>query len=194
LQLGQAYHCVALERGVRRNGQLIAGAIQRHLDTLHTIAQQEHLSATCLESLEQAERVVPKRPAPIECVSGYVRQQVRQLDLVQPAFYAMPAHLIPSSYLDRVTSTWTGTQGEPRRALAERLRTPLLESGGALGALSPIEHNQLKHKAQTLAEVLQRSSSNVAGRNGSLSPRNLVNWAKLRPILRCAHIGFRGLT
>jgi hypothetical protein len=84
----------------------------------------------------------------------------------------MHAHLIPSYDLDRVASTRTVTEGEPRRALAERLRTPLFESGGALGALSPMEQNQLKHKAKMLAEVFQRSSSNVEGRNGDLSLRN----------------------
>jgi hypothetical protein len=48
--------------------------------------------------------------------------------------FAMHAHLIPSYYLDRVASTRTVPQGEPLRALAERLRTPLFESGGALGS------------------------------------------------------------
>jgi hypothetical protein len=69
---------------VRRNGQLIAGDSQRHIDTLRTIAQQEHLSATCLERSAKAERVVPKMQATIAFVSGYVRQQVRPLDLGQP--------------------------------------------------------------------------------------------------------------
>ena len=119
-----------------------------HIDTIRTIAQQEHLSETCLERIEKAERVVPKMQATIEFVSGYVRQQVRQLDLAPPVSYAMHAHLIPSYYLDRVASTRTVTAGEPLRALAERLRTPLFEPGGALGALSPMEQNQLKHKAQ----------------------------------------------
>jgi len=41
-----------------------------------------------------------------------------------------------------------------------------------LGALSPIEQNKLKHKAKTLAEVFQRSSANVEGRNGYLSLRH----------------------
>jgi len=44
--------------------------------------------------------------------------------------------------------------------------------GGALGALSPLEQPQLQHQAKTLAEVFQRSSSNVEGRNGYLSLRN----------------------
>jgi hypothetical protein len=170
--IGHAYHCVDLERGVRRNGTLIVGDIQGHLATIRTIAQHEHLSETCLERLEKAERVVPKMQATIEFVSGDVRQQGCQLDLAQPASYAMHAHLIPSYDLDRVASTRTVPQGEPLRALAERLRTPLFESGGALGAVSPMEQNRLKHKAKTLAEVLQRSSSNVEGRNGYLSLRN----------------------
>ena len=157
---------------MRRNGKLIAGDIQQHIDTIRTIAQQEHLSETCLERIEKAERVVPKMQATIEFVSGYVRQQVRQLDLAPTASYAMHAHLIPSYYLDRVASTRTVTAGEPLRALAECLRTPLFEPGGALGTLSPMAQSQLKDKAKTLAEVFQRSSSNVEGRNGYLSLRN----------------------
>ena len=170
--IGHAYHFVDLERGVRRNGQRIAGDIQQHIDTIRTIAQQEHLSETCLERIEKAERVVPKMRATIEFVSSYVRQQVRQLDVTPPQSYATHAHLIPSYYLERVAATRTMTAGEPLRALAERLRTPLSEPGGILGALNTVEQNQLKAKAARLAEVFQRSSSNVEGRNGYLSLRN----------------------
>jgi hypothetical protein len=169
---GHAYHFVDLERGVRRNGKLIAGDIRCHIDTIRTIAQHEHLSPTCLERIEKAERVVPKMQATIEFVSGYVRQQVRQLDLAPPVSYALHAHLIPSYYLDRVASTRTVTAGAPLRALAESLRTPLFEPGGALSTLSPTAQSQLKDTAQTLAEVFQRSSANVEGRNGYLSLRN----------------------
>ena len=69
-----------VERGVRRNGQLIAGDIQQHIATLRTIAHQEGLSAPCLERIAKAERVVPTMQATIECVSGSERQQGRQLD------------------------------------------------------------------------------------------------------------------
>jgi Family of unknown function (DUF6399)/helix-turn-helix, Psq domain len=170
--IGHAYHFVDLDRGVRRNGKLIASDIQAQIDTLRTIAQQEGLRETCLARIEKAGRVVPKMQATIEFVSDYVRQQVRQLDLAPPQAFAMHAHLMPSYYLDRVASTRSMTEGTPLRALAERLRTPLFESGGALGALSPMEQHQLRHKAQTLAEVFQRSSSNVEGRNGYLALRN----------------------
>ena len=101
-----------------------------------------------------------------------MRQHVRQLDLTQPESYAVHAHLLPSYYLERVAATRPMREGTPLRALAERIRTPRCVPGGALSALPPGEQDRLKHKAATLAEVLQRSSSNVEGRNGYLSLRN----------------------
>ena len=170
--IGHAYHFVDLERGVRRNGKLIASDIQEQIDTIRTIAQHEGLRESCLERIEKAERVVPKMRATIEFVSGYVRQQVQQLDLAPPASYALHAHLIPALYLERVAARRTVTAGEPRRALAERMRTPLFESGGVLSQLSVVEQSQLQAEAAKLADVFQRSSSNVEGRNGYLSLRN----------------------
>jgi hypothetical protein len=189
--IGHAYHFVDLERGVRRNGKLIAGDIRQHLDMIRTIAHQEGLSETCLERIAKAERVVPKMQATIEFVSGYVRQQVQQLALAPSQSFAMHAHLIPSYDLDRVASTRTVTQGEPLRTLAEGLRTPLFEPNGAFGMLSPVEQDALKFKAQMLSEVFQRSSSHVEGRNGYLSLRNHqlrgLDHPRKRPCLTAIH-------
>ena len=157
---------------MRRNGHLIASDIQGHIEQIRTVAQQEGLSQSCLERIEKAERVVPKMQATIEFVSRYVRQQVDQLDLAQPASFAMHAKLIPSFYLDRVAQTRTVRAGEPLRELAEQLRAPLFEPGGALSELSPEAQDQLHDEAKRLAAVFQRSSSNVEGRNGYLSLRN----------------------
>jgi len=170
--IGHAYHFVDVERGVRRNGQLIVADIQAQIDTIRTVAQHEGLRQACVDRIDKAQRVVPKMQATIEFVSGYVRQQVRQLDLTPPVSYAMHAHLIPSCYLERVAQTRTVHAGEPLRELAKRLRMPLYEPGGALAALSEAEQSALHQQAQELAEVFQRSSSNVEGRNGYLSLRN----------------------
>jgi hypothetical protein len=170
--IGHDYHFVDLERGVRRNGQLIASDIQEHIKQIRTMAQQEGLSQSCLERIDKAERVVPKMQATIAFVSGYVGQQVAQLDLTPPVSFAMHAKLIPSYYLDRVAQTRSVSNGEPLRELAERLRAPLFEPGGVLCALSPETQGQLHDEAKRLAAVFQRSSSNVEGRNGYLSLRN----------------------
>jgi hypothetical protein len=170
--IGHASHGVDLERGVRRNGPRIAADIQAHIEQVRAIAQHEGLSQRCVERSEKAERVVPNMQATIECVSGYVRQQVDQLDLTQPASFAMHAKRISSYSLDRVAQTRTVRDGEPLRELAERLRAPLVELGGVLSALSPEARDQLHDEATRLAAVFQRSSANVEGRNGSLSLRN----------------------
>jgi hypothetical protein len=170
--IGHAYHFVDLDRGVHRNGKLIVSDIQHQIDTIRTIAQQEGLSQACFDRIEKAERVVPKMQATIEFVSGYVRQQVQQLELTSPQSFAMHARLIPSYYLERVAATRTVTQGQARRVLAERLRTSLFEPDGPLGELSVLQQNHLKAEAAKLAEVFQRSSSHVEGRNGYLSLRN----------------------
>ena len=140
--IGHDYHFVDLERGVRRNGHLIASDIQGHIEQIRTVAQQEALSQSCLERINKAERVVPKMQATIAFVSRYVGQQVAQLDLTPPASFAMHAKLIPSYYLDRVAGTRTVSDGDPRE-LAERLRAPLVEPGGVLSALSPEAQHHL---------------------------------------------------
>jgi hypothetical protein len=170
--MGHDYHFVDLERGVRRNGQLIAADIQEHIEQIRSVAQHEGLSQSCLERIEKAERVVPKMQATIEFVSGYVAQQVAQLDLAPPISFAMHAKLIPSYYLDRVAETRTVSDGDPLRLLAERLRVPLFEPGGVLSVLSHEAQNRLHDEAKRLAAVFQRSSSNVEGRNGYLSLRS----------------------
>jgi hypothetical protein len=101
-----------------------------------------------------------------------VRQQNAQLDLTPPIAFAMHAKLMPSSYLERVAQTRTVGEGEPLRELAQRLRAPLFEPGGVLSQLSAEAQDQLPQQAKTFAEVFQRSSSNVEGRNGYLSLRN----------------------
>jgi hypothetical protein len=105
--------------------------------TIRAVAQHEQPSQQCLDRIDKAERVVPKMQATLEFVSGYVRQQVTQLDLTPPASFAMHARLIPSYYLDRVAQTLSVRDGQPLRKLAQGLRTSLFEPDGALSALSP---------------------------------------------------------
>jgi hypothetical protein len=170
--IGHDYHFVNLERGVRRNGQLIAADMQEHIERIRTVVRQEGLSQSCVERIDKAERVVPKMQGTIEFVSRYVTEQVAQLELTPPTSFVMHAKLIPSYYLDRVAETRSVSDGAPLRDLAERLRTPLFAPGGALSTLSPRAQDYLQDEAQRLAAVFQRSSSNVEGRNGYLSLRS----------------------
>jgi hypothetical protein len=100
-----------------------------------------------------------------------VGQQVAQLDVPPPVSFGMHAKLMPSYYLARVAQTRSGSDGEPLRELAERLRASLLAPGGVLSPLRSEAQDHRQDEAKRLAAVFQRSSSKVAGRNGSLSLR-----------------------
>ena len=140
--IGPADPVVARERGVRRQGKRMAGDRPQHIDPIRPMAHQAPLSATGLERLEHAERVGPTRQTTSACVSGYGRQHVRPREWASTASYALHAHLIPSYALERGASTRTVTAGEPRRALAERLRPPLFEPKGATPAQGPSQHTR----------------------------------------------------
>jgi hypothetical protein len=57
--------------------------------------------------------------------------------------FAMHARLIPAFYIELVAQTRTVSAGEPLRELVKRLRTPLVEPGGAFAALAPTMQRQL---------------------------------------------------
>jgi hypothetical protein len=62
--VGHTYHFVDLDRGVRRNGKLIARDIHKQIDTIRQVARQEGLSESCTERIDKAERIVPKCKRP----------------------------------------------------------------------------------------------------------------------------------
>jgi len=68
---------------------------------------------------------------------------------------------------------------------------PLFEPGGTLSQWRPETQSDLRQQAKELAEVFQRSSSNVEGRNGYLSLRNHqlrgLDWPRKRACLPAMH-------
>jgi len=149
----------------------MASDMQAPIDPMRSVAQHEGRRQRCWERIDKAERVVPKMPGTIACVSRDVAQQGAQLAGTPPVSFAMHAKLIPAYSLDRVAGTRSVREGAPLRALAERLRAPWFEPGGVLNALSPEAQDHLQDEAKRVATVFQRSRAHVEGRNGSLSLR-----------------------
>ena len=161
------YHC-RLERGGRRNGRLVA-QYREQMDTVRSETQHEGLRQTCLERT-QSRAGRAKNAGHHRVVSGDVHKQVRQL-AEPPVSYALHAQLIP--LLSRAGGPESrGHAGEPLRELNARLRAPLFEPGGGRPGCVRDSSSQLKQQAKELAEVFQRSSANVEGRNGDLSLRH----------------------
>ena len=81
--------------------------------------------------------------------------------------------LIPAFYLQRATSKLQTAEARARmvavyQPMLERIRAP----GAALGRLSAEDHASVERVAEQAADLFQRSSSCVEGRNGQLALRH----------------------
>ncbi len=99
-----------------------------------------------------------------------MQAKVEVLDLPPIVEAAVVEQLIPALYLERVAARSTGAEARHRlRALSEQLLEPLRQGNHQLQALAPEARARLELVAGECADLFQRSSSCVEGRNGQLS-------------------------
>ena len=82
-------------------------------------------------------------------------------------------HLIPALYLHRVAEKTTDIERRQQfHATSQALLAPLRDRDGPFGHLTHDEVQTIEQVAQECADVFQRSSSCVEGRNGQLALRH----------------------
>jgi hypothetical protein len=97
-------------------------------------------------------------------------RRVEALNLAPAIEEAVRAQLIPALYLERVAARSTRAEARHRlRALSARLLAPLQQSSHPIQALDRATRATLEQVAGNCADVFQRSSSAVEGRNGQLA-------------------------
>ncbi|HEX9005571.1 MAG TPA: DUF6399 domain-containing protein [Blastocatellia bacterium] len=96
-----------------------------------------------------------------------------QLALIPEAEWVVINELIPARYLERAAKKRSTAE---QRAKAEIISVPILtrirEPAGVLGRLTTEERAMVERVAQECADLFQRSSSCVEGRNGQLALRH----------------------
>ena len=93
--------------------------------------------------------------------------------LSEPVQQWMREELIPGYYLRRVAEkAGTAEERQRLRALAEEILARARSPDGSWGTLPAAVQEDLERKAQECADIFQRSSSCVEGRNGQLSLRH----------------------
>jgi hypothetical protein len=170
--ISENYHYVDPKTGKRYSGSIIRENLQQSIDKVRIIAEEEGLGDTSFDRINKAERVLPKMEATLNFVSSYVGQQVDKMQLNSTETYAMHNNLIAPYYLERIANNKPIDDAQPLLNLASQLRDQLFSSGGIFSSLDPQRRRELEDKAQELANIFQRSSSCVEGRNGVLSFRN----------------------
>jgi hypothetical protein len=166
----RAYHPYELATGVARPAGLVAAELNRWFDVLDGIAHDAGLSRAGREHLAKARRVVPKMVASMGFFHDEVRRRVEGLGLPANQEGLLLGNLIPAAYLQRAAAK---TQDRDRRALIRRTLDELLSAslfpGSFAASLSEEQRRLLEKTAWACADVFQRSSSCIEGRNGRLS-------------------------
>ncbi len=168
--ISEVYHPYDLETGTPKSAEEVSAALELHFAEIEAVATEAHLSERCIKRIEKAKRVTVDMVATVAFFLLTVRAKVEALSLAPEVEKAMYHNLIPAIYLHLVTEK---TQDVEQRSVLQRkseeLLLPLLSSHGPLADLVAEEKVVLETVAQECAQLFQRSSSCVEGRNGYLA-------------------------
>lgn len=163
-------HPYDLERGQAQTPEDFAQQLERLFARLETIAEEADLSERLCAHLAKAKRLTDALVASLAFFFTTVTTRVQSLDLAPVIEQAMRDDLIPALYLERVAERSPHAEQRHRlaRSSAQRL-APLQQPSHPIQALDRETRCHLEQVAQECADLFQRSSSCVEGRNGFLS-------------------------
>ena len=168
--LGEAYHPYELERGEAQPPQRPGERLSELWQRLEALADAADLPARARAHLAKAQRLTTALLATVAFFFASVQQRVDALNLPPDIETALFQHLIPAIYLERVAGRSADAETRSRRsALSAQMLAPLRASEHPIQALDTSQRAEIEQVASDCADLFQRSSSAVEGRNGQLS-------------------------
>jgi hypothetical protein len=172
-ELGQVYHPFDLQTAVARSEAEVATELGCLMDKARRGALQAGLSQGAQEHIDKAARVVPALVATVAFFHSLVAQRVAAATESTPLRRLLHKVLIPALYLERVAKAAKGASTRAAlRQVATGLRETLCAAPPAWVALPEAARAALWSLAKDCADLFQRSSSCVEGRNGQLALRH----------------------
>ena len=168
--ISASYHPFDLETGASRSSSAVAVALTTHFDALDTMASAAGLPQRSWEQLAKARRQFPAMVATVGFFWQEVNARITAARWPPPVEAVFREQLLPAAYLHRVAGRAGSAESRQRlEGLAQRLLPPVRAGEGALAGLDAAALGVLEETAWACADVFQRSSSCVEGRNGTLA-------------------------
>lgn len=164
------YHCYRPTDGVTQPAEQVEALIAERFAVIDEVAERAKLSQKCLAKIDKARRVTADMVATIEFVHTEIAVRLAGLDIAPELRTQLALKWVPGLYLLRVAAR--AKLAEDRHAVkatAELLLAPLRAPEHPLKQLDAETAEQVDAVAKTCAELFQRSSSCVEGRNGQLA-------------------------
>jgi len=168
-ELGTLFHPYDLERGQEQPVAQVAAGFAEVWARLARLAEAADLPARARERIAKAQRLTVQWLAALTFFFATVQTRVEALDLAPDLEQVVLTQLIPALYLERVAGRSHAETRHRLQALSAQLLDPLRQPTHPLQALAPALRTRIEEVAQGCADLFQRSSSCVEGRNGHLS-------------------------
>jgi PAS domain-containing protein len=170
-EVSRVYHPFDRETAQPVTPEQMQTRLNEPLQRLQEVVEEARLG-------ERARQAVPKAQAGwvvllVGCVAWYwtlTRQKVEKLDLSEEAEQAVLQSLIAGYYWEMASAKEKDPDQRKRLVeMAEQLKEKAWAEGGPLAGLNAAQKKEVEAVARACAELFQRSSSCVEGRNGKLS-------------------------
>ena len=168
--LSMDYHCYRLADGVAQSAEEVEGLLKARFAIIDEIADRVGLSERCRKKIDKAWWVIGDMVKTIAFVHTEIAVRLAGLDISAVERAEVARFLVPGLYLERVAAR--AQRADSRRALrttSKGLLAPVRAPEHALQQLDPEVADEVEAVAKTCADLFQRSSSCVEGRNGQLA-------------------------
>ena len=170
--VSQAYHPVDLSTGAPQSVAQLEQVLRERFLEVEAVAQAAGLSERCLQKIAKAKRLLGAMLCTMAFFYREVAERLDGLGLPGAARQVVEQQLIPAAYLLLASGKASGAEARAAlHELAEKLQRSGAAEVGLLG-LTPEQQARLALVVKECAELFQRSSSCVEGRNGQLSLRH----------------------
>jgi hypothetical protein len=167
-KIGQVYHPYNLDTGERQNSETVSDLLADCFDNIHTATAD--LTERCKDRVNKAQRVVGSMVATIAFFFQMIEIYLDNMQLSDRDKHLMNNYLIPGHYLKLAANKERDVDRKKQICQKAQQFLSIIETLGSSGADCDI--GKLEKAAIECAQIFQRSSSCVEGRNAQFALRH----------------------
>jgi hypothetical protein len=169
--IGKDYHPYNIETGEKQDSQKVSELLELRFKNIKGATND--LSDRCKKRVEKAHRVVQNMVATIAFFFNMIELYMDNLQITDGERQLMHEYLIPGFYLQKVAGKEKDIEKKLQISkLSQELLLILTQKDGAFSEYSKNDIKMFEKAAEECAQIFQRSSSCVEGRNAQLSLRH----------------------
>lgn len=170
-EIGEVYHPYNIETGEKQSSEQVSYLLEDCFERINEATA--HLSEQCKKRVVKAHGVVSKMVATITFFFSMIDVYLENTSLSSYEKELMQTLLIPGYYLQAVANREKDKEKKIEILnKAKELLSDFRQNKGAFLGNSESKRTQMKKAAKECAQIFQRSSSCVEGRNAQLSLRH----------------------